>query len=173
MNQERKGDEALPGIGLVLKSIREQAGLSRRALDRKANIGESVIGRIEAGRAACNTRTLAAWLDACGHDLSTLLGYAVDKPVVVTAAPAAPRGKKGHDYSRLPAMVWKYEESMETWVAMEMLHGWPKEYRIVNNGTAWQFVEKNLVLRTTPCLDVEHGKLLVNEWRFVHGYQLE
>lgn len=165
MIQERKGDAPLPGIGRVLMEIREKAGLSRRQLDRKANIGEAVIGRIERGGAACTTRTLHAWLDACGHDLATLLAAALGGPVAGSSA--APRAKPSTKIKApVPPLSWD-DDGDGGLVATEVIgKEWPATwtYRVKNGH--WSLGNKsNPEAGSGIGVDDLHGQEMIDDWR--------
>lgn len=159
------------GIGASLQAIREGAGISRRKMEMHANIGQSVLGRIENGRAACSTRTLHAYLEVCGVDFAELLasvvggGEKAEKPKA-----GRPKGK-GFDHSLLPPMTWAWREDLGCWHAMEMMYGYLKEYRAYDDGRSERWDGTNHeVLRGAN--DKDSAIKLVNDWRYYHGWQL-
>jgi transcriptional regulator with XRE-family HTH domain len=58
-----------PLTGALLREARERAGLTQRALARRAGTSQSVVARIELGRADPSTATLARLLAAAGFEL--------------------------------------------------------------------------------------------------------
>ncbi len=166
MIQERKDDAPLPGIGRVLKEIREAAGLTRRALDRKANIGEAVIGRIERGGAACTTRTLHAWLAACGHDLETVLSGALGGVPVSVVAGKSNRSPSTKIKIPIPALIWE-DDGEGGLVAVEKIgKEWPATwtYRVKNGH--WSLGNKsNPEAASGIGVDDLHGQELIDDWR--------
>lgn len=160
------------GIGASLQAIREGAGISRRKMEMQANIGQSVLGRIENGRAACSTRTLHAYLEVCGVDLAELLatvakgGKDVEKPKA-----GRPKGK-GFDHSLLPPMTWAWREDLGCWHAMEMMKGDMKYYFVYEDGTARRENGDGAKAAVNGGTDKDSAIKLVNDWRFYHGWQL-
>ena len=67
----RKMREALRGlsIGALIKSIREQLGMSQRALARRAGVPQSTVSRIEQGQKDVTLSTLHKILGAISCDL--------------------------------------------------------------------------------------------------------
>ena len=63
--------EAKPAI--LLKEARRRAGLSQRALARRAGTAQSVVARIELGVTDPSSGTLGALLDAAGFELTARL----------------------------------------------------------------------------------------------------
>ena len=57
----------------VLLDARKRAGLSQRALARRAGTAQSVVARIELGDTSPTTETLQRLLDAAGFELSVSL----------------------------------------------------------------------------------------------------
>src|SRR5258705_1890829 len=57
----------------LLREARTRAGLSQRALARRAGTAQSVIARIERGQASPTWETLERLLDAAGVDMSAQL----------------------------------------------------------------------------------------------------
>jgi hypothetical protein len=167
MSQQRKGNEALPGIGLVLKSIREKAGLSPRALDRMANIGESVIGLVEKGGRSCNTRTLAAWFAACGYDLAIVLEKGIGG---AAGAPDEKKNKVGRPSTKtkipIPELNWE-DDGEGGKVAVEKIgKEWPATwtYRVKNGH--WSLGNKsNPEAASGIGVDDLHGQELIDDWR--------
>lgn len=178
MEQNRKDDSALPGIGAALKKIREAANVSKRQMATEANIQREQLDRIEHGRSACSMRTLVAYLDVCGVDLIDLLkkcgeakwnGKDVEKPK------AGRPKKKGWDYSLLPPMEWEWSEMEGCWKAVEVMKGHQKHYRVWEDGRA----EMKGGVNENEGVKVWHGGIdkdsaikLVNDWRYYDGYQL-
>lgn len=62
--------------GLLLRSARERAGLSQRALARRAATAQSVVARIESGDSSPTWDTLARLLGASGFTLDASLTLA-------------------------------------------------------------------------------------------------
>ena len=67
--------EAKPAV--LLKEARRRAGLSHRALARRAATSQSVVARIELGVTDPSSHTLASLLEAAGFELRVLLEPAV------------------------------------------------------------------------------------------------
>ena len=67
----RKMREVLRGlsIGALIKSIREQLGMSQRALAKRAGVPQSTVSRIEQGRRDATLSTLHKILGAISCDL--------------------------------------------------------------------------------------------------------
>ena len=63
--------EANPAV--LLKEARARAGLSQRALARRAGTSQSVVARIELGVTDPSSRTLASLLGAAGFELRVRL----------------------------------------------------------------------------------------------------
>ena len=61
------------GAGTLLRDARKRAGLSQRALARRARTAQSVVARIEAGDTSPSYDTLLRLLDAAGFELGTEL----------------------------------------------------------------------------------------------------
>ena len=161
------------GIGASLQAIREGAGISRRKMEMHANIGQSVLGRIENGRAACSTRTLHAYLEVCGVDLAELLAT-VAKWSGKDGEPKPKVGrpkKKGFDHSLLPPMTWAWREDLGCWYAMEMMYGYLKEYRVFDDGRAERW-DGNQHVKLHGGIDKDSAINLINDWRYYDGYQL-
>jgi transcriptional regulator with XRE-family HTH domain len=59
--------------GSLLRDARSRAGLSQRALARRAGTAQSVVARIELGRTDPTTGTLARLLEAAGFELNPRL----------------------------------------------------------------------------------------------------
>jgi len=57
----------------LLRAARERAGLSQRALARRANTAQSVVARIESGDTSPSYETLQRLLKAAGFELSAEL----------------------------------------------------------------------------------------------------
>ena len=172
MFQERKPDGPLLGIGASLQAIRESAGISRRKMEMTANIGQSVLGRIENGRAACSSRTMHAYLEACGVDFAELLATAI-KGSEKAEKPKAGRPKgKGFDHSLLPPMTWSWREDLGCWHAMEMMKGDMKYYFVYEDGTARRENADGAKAAVNGGTDKDSAIKLVNDWRFYHGWQL-
>jgi transcriptional regulator with XRE-family HTH domain len=55
--------------GKLLREARQRAGLSQRELARRAGTAQSLVARVERGRAAPRTDTLARLLEAAGYDV--------------------------------------------------------------------------------------------------------
>ena len=175
MFQERKPDGPLLGIGASLQAIRESAGISRRKMEMTANIGQSVLGRIENGRAACSSRTMHAYLEACGVDFAELLATAIKGSEKAEKPKAGRPKKKGYDHSLLPPMDWDWNEMEGCWKAVEVMNGHQKTYRVWDDGKATM----KAGVRENEGEKVWHGALdkdgaiyLINDWRFYDGYQL-
>jgi len=63
----------MPTAATLLRQARTRAGLSQRALARRANTAQSVIARIERGQTSPTWETLERLLDAAGVDISAQL----------------------------------------------------------------------------------------------------
>jgi len=63
----------MPTAATLLRQARTRAGLSQRALARRANTAQSVIARIEGGQTSPTWETLERLLDAAGVDISAQL----------------------------------------------------------------------------------------------------
>lgn len=172
MFQERKPDGPLLGIGASLQAIRESAGISRRKMEMTANIGQSVLGRIENGRAACSSRTMHAYLEACGVDLAELLATAIKGSEKAEKPKAGRPKKKGYDHSLLPPMTWSWREDLGCWHAMEMMKGDMKYYFVYEDGTARRENADGAKAAVNGGTDKDSAIKLVNDWRFYHGWQL-
>ena len=172
MFQERKPDGPLLGIGASLQAIRESAGISRRKMEMTANIGQSVLGRIENGRAACSSRTMHAYLEACGVDLAELLATAIKGSEKVDKPKAGRPKGKGFDHSLLPPMTWSWREDLGCWHAMEMMKGDMKYYFVYEDGTARRENADGAKAAVNGGTDKDSAIKLVNDWRFYHGWQL-
>lgn len=171
MEQNRKDDSALPGIGAALKKIRESANVSKRQMAEKANIQREQLDRIEHGRSACSTRTMYAYLDACGVDFVALLKGAVNSGEKTEKAKAGRPKGKGFDHSLLPPMTWAWREDLGCWYAMEMMYGYLKEYRAFDDGRAERW-DGNQHVKLHGGTDKESAINLVNDWRYYDGHQL-
>lgn len=68
----RKMREALRGlsVGALIKSIREQLGMSQRALAKRAGVPQSTVSRIEQGQRDVTLSTLQKILGAISCDLA-------------------------------------------------------------------------------------------------------
>lgn len=172
MFQERKSDAPLLGIGASLQAIRENAGVSRRKMEMKANIGQSVLGRIENGRAACSSRTMHAYLEVCGVDLAELLASAVKGDEKAEKAKVGRPKGKGYDHSLLPPMSWARREDLGCWHAMEMMKGDMKYYFVYEDGQARRENADGAKAAVNGGFDKDSAIKLVNDWRFYHGWQL-
>jgi transcriptional regulator with XRE-family HTH domain len=64
---------------ILLKEARARAGMSQRALAKRAGTAQSVVARIELGLASPSWETLSTLLAAAGFELSTTLEV---RPVV-------------------------------------------------------------------------------------------
>ena len=179
MEQNRKDDSALPGIGAALKKIREAANVSKRQMATEANIQREQLDRIEHGRSACSMRTLVAYLGVCGVDLIELLKKAGEAKWNGKDGDPKPKAgrpkKKGYDHSLLPPMDWDWNEMEGCWKAVEMMNGHQKTYRAWDDGKATM----KAGVRENEGEKVWHGALdkdgaiyLINDWRFYDGYQL-
>lgn len=163
------------GIGASLQAIREGAGISRRKMEMHANIGQSVLGRIENGRAACSTRTLHAYLEVCGVDLAELLANVAKGGEKAEKPKAGRPKKKGWDYSLLPPMDWDWNEMEGCWKAVEVMKGHQKTYRVWEDGRAEMKggVNENEGVKVWQGgTDKESAIQLVTDWRYYDGYQL-
>lgn len=169
---ERKSDECLPKVGVALKAIRESAGISKRHMEFHANIGRPVIDRIEKGRAACNTRTMYAYLEVCGVSLDeVLLAVAAKQSGGDVSDKAANKKKKGFDFSRLPEIEWHWIGDQYE-AAAEMINGFQKEYRIEEDGQIAKIYDRGTYLmHEWRCTDPEQGKNMIQEWRYHTGYR--
>ena len=172
MFQERKPDGPLLGIGASLQAIRESAGISRRKMEMTANIGQSVLGRIENGRAACSSRTMHAYLEACGVDFAELLATAIKGSEKAEKPKSGRPKKKGYDHSLLPPMTWSWREDLGCWHAMEMMKGDMKYYFVYEDGTARRENADGAKAAVNGGTDKDSAIKLVNDWRFYHGWQL-
>jgi len=63
----------MPTAATLLRQARTRAGLSQRALARRASTAQSVIARIERGQTSPTWETLERLLDAAGVDISAQL----------------------------------------------------------------------------------------------------
>jgi len=79
--------------GEALRNARRLAGLSQRALARRAGMPQPAIARIEQGRVTPRTDTLSHLLRACGQDLVTQarLGEGIDRSVIRELLRLSPR----------------------------------------------------------------------------------
>lgn len=77
----------------ALKTARSQAGLSQRALARRAGVPQPAIARIEQGRVTPRVDTLDHLLRACGADLTltTKQGSGIDRSVIRRLLELSPR----------------------------------------------------------------------------------
>jgi transcriptional regulator with XRE-family HTH domain len=62
-------DSSTPATAAILREARLRAGLTQRALARRAGTAQSVVARIEQGRTDPSTATLARLLAAAGFEL--------------------------------------------------------------------------------------------------------
>lgn len=67
------GTSRLPGSAKLLRQARRRAGLSQRALAKRARTAQSVIARIEQGRTSPSWETLARLLAAAGFEIRPTL----------------------------------------------------------------------------------------------------
>ena len=175
MEQNRKDDSALPGIGAALKKIREAANVSKRQMAEKANIQREQLDRIEHGRSACSMRTLVAYLAVCGVDLIDLLKKCGDAKWSGKDGEPKPKvgrpKKKGFDHSLLPPMTWAWREDLGCWYAMEMMYGYLKEYRVFDDGRAERW-DGNQHVKLHGGIDKDSAINLINDWRYYDGHQL-
>jgi len=178
MEQNRKDDSALPGIGAALKSIREAANVSKRQMALEANIQREQLDRIEHGRSACSMRTLVAYLDVCGIDfVDVLKRFAESKGVGKIGEQKIKAGRpkgKGWDYSLLPLMDWVWDEVDECWKATEVMKGHMKTYRVWDDGRATM----KAGVKENEGDKVWHGATdkasaiqMIDDWRYYDGYQ--
>lgn len=179
MEQNRKDDSALLGIGAALKTLRQNANISKRQMETVSNIRREQIEKIEKGRIAPTLRTVAAYLDALGIDLAQgLLNMGnVGKSAVESAvkAKAGRPKKKGWDYSLLPPMEWEWSEMEGCWKAVEVMKGHQKNYRVWEDGRAEMRggVNENEGVKVWQGgIDKESAIQLITDWRYYDGYQL-
>ncbi len=176
MEQNRKDDSALLGIGAALKTLRQNANISKRQMETASNIRREQIEKIEKGRIAPTLRTVAAYLDALGIDFAEGLlgmGKAGESSVETTEKPKAGRPKgKGFDHSLLPPMTWSWREDLGCWHAMEMMKGDMKFYFVYEDGQARRENADGAKASVNGGTDKDSAIKLVNDWRFYHGWQL-
>lgn len=141
-------------------------------MEMTANIGQSVLGRIENGRAACSSRTMHAYLEACGVDFAELLATAIKGSEKVDKPKAGRPKGKGFDHSLLPPMTWSWREDLGCWHAMEMMKGDMKYYFVYEDGTARRENADGAKAAVNGGTDKDSAIKLVNDWRFYHGWQL-
>ena len=141
-------------------------------MEMTANIGQSVLGRIENGRAACSSRTMHAYLEACGVDFAELLATAIKGSEKVDKPKAGRPKKKGYDHSLLPPMTWAWREDLGCWHAMEMMKGDMKYYFVYEDGTARRENADGAKASVNGGTNKDSAIKLVNDWRFYHGWQL-
>ena len=78
-------------IAAVLKDARLRAGLSQRALARRACTAQSVVARIELGEASPTWHTITRLLAAAGFDLNIRLAVGASLDDIVRSKKAADR----------------------------------------------------------------------------------
>jgi transcriptional regulator with XRE-family HTH domain len=67
--------DGLPEIGLVLKQLRKQQGLSLTQVAEASGLSGSFLSEVERGQSDISVRRLARVAAVFGHDLGSLLGY--------------------------------------------------------------------------------------------------
>lgn len=79
----------------ALRSARREAGLSQRALARRARVPQPAIARIEQGRVTPRVDTLNHLLAACGRELTltSRRGEGVDRTVIRELLKLSPRAR--------------------------------------------------------------------------------
>ncbi len=179
MEQNRKDDSALPGIGAALKSIREAANVSKRQMALEANIQREQLDRIEHGRSACSMRTLVAYLGVCGVDFVGVLKKCGESKWAGKDGESKPRAGrpkgKNRDYSLLPPMEWAWDELEDCWKASEVMRGHLKTYRVWEDGRATMKVganENEGEKVWNGGMDKESAIRLIDDWRYYDGWQL-
>jgi transcriptional regulator with XRE-family HTH domain len=83
--------------GSLLREARTRAGLSQRALAKRAGTAQSVIARIELGATSPAWDTLATLLESCGFELTSSLSIGAvershmlnDVPRILSLSPEA------------------------------------------------------------------------------------
>lgn len=63
--------------GALLRSARQRAGLSQRALAERAGTAQSLVARIERGQTSPRVDTLSRLLEATGHDARIVITPAI------------------------------------------------------------------------------------------------
>lgn len=88
-----------------LRKLRQEAGLSQRALCRQMDVDESYISRLERGERAPSAEVLRRWAEACGVEVAVLDPAAGLADLVAALRPAdADRVRRYADaLARLPA----------------------------------------------------------------------
>lgn len=78
-----------------LREARRDAGLSQRALARRARVPQPAIARIEQGRVTPRVDTLTHLLAACGRELalSSRPGTGIDRTVIRELLKLSPRAR--------------------------------------------------------------------------------
>jgi transcriptional regulator with XRE-family HTH domain len=56
-------------LGLVLRRLREEAGLSQPQLADMLGVGKSQVSKVERNRGLPSIEVMMAWVTACGHSL--------------------------------------------------------------------------------------------------------
>lgn len=78
---------AVPRVGEVIRQLREQRGLSLRALAEQSGLSQSFLGAVERGRSDIAVGRLAQVAAVLGHDVASLLGYSLRQTTPVFVQP--------------------------------------------------------------------------------------
>lgn len=73
------GETGLPQVGQIIRRLRQQRGLSIRAVANAAGLSPAFIGAVERGKSDIAVGRLAQVAQALDHDIASLLGYTTEQ----------------------------------------------------------------------------------------------